>query len=326
MAEHVQEVVVQRSKGAHVRAERSGGVAADRRALELAAGQYGVVSRRQLQACGVTPSRVAHLLSSGWLRRLYRAVYAVGHTVLRPEGLRLAAVLACGDGAVLSHRSAAWHWGLINNGPTLVEVSVARGRGRGPRGIRVRSALLKGSDVAVNRGVPITTVSRTLVDLAGVASDRITLDAVDQAIRLGIYNQPSIADQFRRGHAGSTRLRTVLADRDPGRARTRSELERRCLELVSAAGLAAPEVNVWLPQYGCEVDLLWRGSRLIVELDGWAFHRSRGSFEEDRRRTVDLQSDGYTVLRFTWRQIDQRSQWVTSCLRKALQPAAKLAR
>ncbi|MCX6386645.1 MAG: DUF559 domain-containing protein [Solirubrobacterales bacterium] len=190
----------------------------------------------------------------------------------------------------------------------------------------MRSALLKASDVAVNRGVPITTVSRTLVDLAGVASDRITLDAVDQAIRLGIYNQPSIADQFRRGHAGSTRLRTVLADRDPGRARTRSELERRCLELVSAAGLAAPEVNVWLPQYGCEVDLLWRGSRLIVELDGWAFHRSRGSFEEDRRRTVDLQSAGYTVLRFTWRQIDQRPQWVTSCLRKALQPAAKLER
>ena len=104
----------------------------------------------------------------------------------------------------------------------------------------------------------------------------------------------------------------MLAEHHPGRARTRSELERRCLDILAAAGLPAPEVNVWPADADCEVDLLWRDARVIVELDGWALHRSRLAFEDDRRRAVELQSLGYTVLRFTWRQLEAQPRWVTA--------------
>jgi len=307
MGELVQEVAAQQSEPAQVRA---GGP--DREVVELAARQFGVVARRQLAVCGMTDQHIAHLVRVGWLVRLYRGVYAVGHRILRPEGLWLAAVLACGDGAVLSHRSAAAHWGLAETARARVEVVVPPGRGRGPVGIDVRSACLSRADVAALQGVPVTSVARTLVDLAAVVRGGVLADAVDQAIRLGVYDHGALELQLSRGRAGSAGLRVALADRQPGRAHTRSELERRCLDVLTAAGLPGPEVNVWLADAGYEVDLLWRDARLVVELDGWTFHRSRPAFEADRRRTVELQALGYTVLRFTWRQLEAQPRWVAA--------------
>lgn len=258
----------------------------------------------------MTPRQVAYRVRTGRLVRLYRGVYAVGHGVLRPEGLRLAAVLACGAGSALSHRSAAAHWGLRATSRARVEVTKPRGSGPGPAGVDVSCARLIAADVTVLHGVPVTTVARTLVDLAAVAPMATVADAVDMAIRQKIYDRRTLQVQLRRGRAGSQALRRVLAERHPERERTRSTLERMMLDVLASRCLPTPEVNAFLLDPGCEVDLLWRAEGLVVELDGWLHHRSRPAFEADRRKTVELQSIGYTVLRFTWRQIEQQPVWV----------------
>jgi very-short-patch-repair endonuclease len=286
--------------------ERAGGgrVPKDRLIGDLAGRQYGVVSRSQLLSMGIGAGSIQTRLRQHYLHRLHRGVYAVGHLAPVPLAREMAALLACGHGAVVSHRSAAVVWHLLPASDDVeIDVTVpATGRGRRP-GLRIhRSRRLSPQDVRHLRGLPVTAPWRTLVDLAETGSDRELERATHEAITRRLINaRRLLADTERyRGRRGVGRLRKLLDDDDPS-ALTRSEAEERFLALVRAAGLPAPEVNVRL--HGYEVDFLWRDKGLVVEVDGFQFHSTRAAFERDRQRDAELQSAGLRVLRVTWRQV-----------------------
>jgi very-short-patch-repair endonuclease len=249
---------------------------------------------------------VLRRVRAGRLHRLHRGVYAVGHTVLTREGRWLAAVLACGDGAVLSHRSAAAHWGLLTNHSTRTDVTTLRRR-TGNATIRLhRSRFLDARDTTTHQGIAITSVARTLLDLAAtVRPDRLER-ALAQAEHLELYDQRTIEDVLARanGHRGRRALAEATAQEPKI---TRSDWEIRLLKLIRAAALPEPLVNLALTASdhpAIEVDFCWPSHRLVVEADGWASHRTRAAFEADRRRDAALQADGWRVVRFTWRTPD----------------------
>jgi hypothetical protein len=270
---------------------------------ELAARQWGVVSLAQLRGLGLGARAVQLRAESGRLHRLHRGVYAVGHEVLRREGRWMAAVLASGQGAVLSHRSAAAHWGLLDTAAAAIDVTSARGRA-GSAGIRLhRARSLDARDSTNHRGIPVTTLARTLLDLAAVVRPHRLERALAQAERLQLYDHRAINEVIARanGHRGRAALARATA-REP--AWTRSELEAWFLSLVRETELPEPLVNITLaaPDHPrLEVDFCWPAQRLIVELDGWETHRTRAAFEADRRKDTALQAIGWRVLRFTRR-------------------------
>lgn len=241
----------------------------------MAARQHGVVTRRQLLTVGVLPSGISDRVDAGRLHRIHRGVYAVGHPRLSNEGLWLAAVLACGETALLSHRSAAELWRIMpterrqpggqaaSDGP--VDVTVAGDGGRMQRrGIRVhRSITLSVADSTTRAAIPVTNPARTLQDLRSVLPSQ----QLARALREAEYLALPIGKVF-----------------EPDR--TRTDLEGRFLALARRHRLPQPEVNVQIDRY--VVDFLWRAQRLIVEVDGWQAHRMRLAFEEDRARDARL--------------------------------------
>lgn len=292
----------------------------DRRVARIASAQHGVVSRPQLLAAGLRPRSIHHRLATGRLHSLHRGVYAVGHRALTREGTWLAAALACGDGAVISHLDAAELWGLVRShgrGPVHVTVPTRAGRARRD-GIRVHRVPLAAGDVMRRRSVEVTTVARTLVDVAALLDGRPLERALDEAHYLGLLDSSVLAVTLDRnaGRAGARRLGAVLAGHEPGSTRTRSELEERFLALCSAHRLPRPRVNVVVD--GLEVDFLWAASRVIVETDGYAAHNGLGAFERDHERDLRLRAARYEVLRFTWRQVTTRGRWVAESVADAL--------
>jgi very-short-patch-repair endonuclease len=276
----------------------------DRLIGDLAARQYGVVSRSQLLSMGIGTGAIQTRLRQHYLHRIHRGVYAVGHLALVPLAREMAAALACGNGATVSHRSAAVVWHLLPaSDDTEIDVTVpATGRRRRP-GLRLhRSTRLSPQDVRHLRGLPVTAPWRTLVDLADTGSDRELERATHEAVTRRLLNASRLLSELRqyRGRRGVGRLKELLEQGDPPTV-TRSEAEERFLALVRAAGLPAPEVNVRL--HGHEVDFLWRDQGLAVEVDGFQFHSTRAAFERDRRRDAELASANVRVLRVTWRQI-----------------------
>jgi hypothetical protein len=270
----------------------------------VAARQHGVVSRRQLHECGLTDRAIATWLRAGRLHRVHRGVYALGHAALSQEGRWMAAVLACGRAAVLSHRSAAHLWGLLARSPSLADVTTPRPGGRVEGVRRHRTRRLEEHDVTEHYAIPVTTVERTLVDLADVAPDRVVRRALHQAeIAYGVTRSPI------NGRRGANRL-----SQPPDR--TRSVLEREFGRLCETHGIARPENNASVA--GLEVDFVWRAQRVVVELDGWAFHRTRHAFERDRERDQALAREGFAVLRFTHRQVTERAWDVARTVRAAL--------
>jgi predicted transcriptional regulator of viral defense system len=274
----------------------------ERALAELAERQWGVVSLAQLRELGLATGAVEHRVRLGRLHRVHRGVYAVGHVALRREGRWLAAVLACGTGAVLSHRTAAKHWGLLHSDQTRIDVTAPRSRGGAP-GIRLhRSRSLDALDTTSHEGIPITTVPRTLLDLAARVNAHRLERALAQAERLRLYDDRAIRDLLARtnGHRGKAILERAIAHEPK---LTRSELEARVLGAVRDAGLPEPMVNTALnalDHQPIEVDLHWPAHHLIVELDGYATHGTRHAFEADRRRDAALQAAGQRVMRFTW--------------------------
>jgi predicted transcriptional regulator of viral defense system len=296
------------------------GTTPDRRVAELAARQWGVVSVAQLRALGLSKDAVQRRDRAGRLHRVHRAVYAVGHTVLRREGRWLAAVLACGEGAVLSHRSAAAHWGLLQTEATRIDVTAPRTRA-GDAKIRLhRSRSLDARDTTTHQGIPITSVPRTLLDLAAtVKPDRLER-ALARAEHLELYDHRAITELLARanGHRGQKALTEATA-LDP--KLTKSEWEVRMLRLVRTAALPEPIVNQPFdaPDHGeCKPDFHWPSHRLIVETDGWRTHRTRAAFESDRAKDAALTAAGYRVVRFTWRTPDAV---ILTRLRALLTPA-----
>ena len=274
----------------------------DRRLAELAARQWGVVSIDQLAALGIGRGAVTKRVRAGRLHRLHAGVYAVGHKRLGREGRYLAAVLACGPGAAMSHRSAAAWWGLLASSATSVDVSAARGR-HGGRGIRLhRPRSLDAQDTTHHEGIPITSVARTLLDLAATARPRELERALAQTQHQRLYDHTAIEDVIERtnGHRGQAKLARAT-QQEP--ALTRSELEDRFLDLIDQANLPRPRVNAPLdaPDHGRIVpDFHWPDHRLIVETDGEETHGTRAAFRNDRRRDAALAAAGHRVVRFTW--------------------------
>ena len=250
---------------------------------------------------GFSRGAVEHWLSVGRLQLLYRGVYALGHASLGVEGRRLAAVLACGPGAVLSHRTAAAHWGLLRTDQTRIDVTAGRGR-HGAPGIRLhRSRSLDEKDTTSHEGIPTTTVHRTLLDVAAMAREGELERAVAQAERLRLYDHRAITDVIARasGHRGTG----VLAQATTLQPKwTRNEWEAAFLTLLREAGMPEPLTNdaFHAPGHGhCEPDFHWPAYRVIVELDGFETHGTRSAFRADRAKDAALTAGGYRVLRFT---------------------------
>ncbi len=268
---------------------------------ELAQRQWGVVARRQLAALGVSRHSADHWLRAGRLHRLHHGVYAVGHGVLRAEGHRLAAVLACGPGAVLSHRSAAAHWGLLRTDQTRIDVTAPRGRHGAPTIRLHRTRSLDARDTTTHQGIPTTTVHRTLLDVAAIARDGELERAVAQAERLRLYDHRAIQATIATGQRAprSQGLREATS-RTP--RWTRNEWEAAFLTLLREAGLPEPHTNeaFHAPGHGhCEPDYHWPEHRVIVELDGYETHGTRAAFHADRAKDAALTAHGHRVLRFT---------------------------
>jgi predicted transcriptional regulator of viral defense system/very-short-patch-repair endonuclease len=295
----------------------------DRAIGELAGRQHGVVSWPQLEAIGVSKKMVHGRLSRGLLVPLHRGVYAVGHRRLRREGFWMAAVLAVGPDAALSHRNAAALHELRQANHERTEVTTAADR-RSTQRIRVYARRwLHPLEVTVVRGVPTTSVARTLVDLAGVVPRRQLAKAVQEAERRQVFDLTAVETALQRtknrrgsGHAA---LRAVLDDfRHQGTQLTRSELEERFVALCDAAGLPRPRMNDYIG--GMEVDAVWRERRVAVELDGWAFHRDRHTFHSDREKGNRLTTAGWTVLRYTHDAVVRRPSEVAAQLAPLLAP------
>jgi hypothetical protein len=275
------------------------------RVSELAAAQFGVVSFAQLRAAGLGRGAVEKAVLARRLLRVHTGVFALGHTSLKVEGRRLAAVLACGAGAVLSHRSAAAHWGLLATEQTRIDVTAPRSRDGVP-GIRLHtSRCLDAHDSTTHEAIPVTSVARTLLDLAATVPESRLERALAQAERLQLYDHRAITDVMARtnGHRGRRALARAIRETPH---LTRSELEVAFRELVRRAGLPEPLANFILdaPDHpGLEVDFYFPTDNLVVETDGWETHRTKAAFQSDRRKDAALTCAGHRVMRFTYEDI-----------------------
>jgi Protein of unknown function (DUF559)/Transcriptional regulator, AbiEi antitoxin len=288
----------------------------DHRIAELATSQDGVVSRDQLAALGIRRGSIAARIRSGRLHRVHRGVYAVGRRGVHGKGLLWAAVLACGERAVVSHVSAADLWEIRRSASRVVHVAVARTGRVHRRGLVVhRTVCLPENEVTRCEGIPVTSVTRTLLDLAEVIPRRALERAMDEAERLRVFDERALREvlESHPGRRGSPLIAAVLEDHAVGSTLTRSELEERFLALCEDAGIEGPEVNAKVGRY--EVDFLWPEKRLIVETDGEQSHRTRAAFERDRARDARLTAMGYRVMRFTHRQITREPRTVERLLR-----------
>jgi very-short-patch-repair endonuclease len=291
--------------------------AADLAVSRIAASQRGVVTYEQLLAEGLSRGAIAHRLATGRLHRLHRGIYLVGHPVPPPLSLETAALLSCGDGAVLSHGSAAALWNFGAPG-SMIDVTIP-GRERGNfDGVRVHCVrVLSMTEVRRRQGLPLTSPARTLLDI----SEELSLEKLEQAVadarRSGFVRDGELEAQLERspGRHGTKPLRTVL-EREGGPAFTRSKAEQRLLALLRKARLPPPRCNVRIS--GHEVDFLWLDAKLVVEFDSWGFHRSRAAFEKDRRRDADLQLAGFRVIRITWRRLVEEPEAVVAQIARAL--------
>jgi predicted transcriptional regulator of viral defense system len=305
----------------------------DQALVRLSVAQNGVFGLDQLRALGITPSGVRARRAAGRLHRIHQTVYSlVPKELLKRDGLYMAAVLACGEGAVLSHRSAAALHGLRDWGYTKIEVTVPRRSARRHEGVKVhRSTTLTEKDVTVVNGIPCTTIVRTLLDLAEVVTHRELERAFDQAEIIEGLDLNAINDQIARNptRAGAKRCRQVLETHYIGRTPTANENEEALLAITRPLGIADPECNAFivLDDGGPAIkpDFVWREQRVVVEADSDKWHNTRQRFELDRQRDQRLIAAGWTVIRTTWRQMKFRPHQLRPLLLKLLAPGSRAA-
>jgi hypothetical protein len=280
---------------------------------KLAARQWGVVAAGELEACGLSPTEIRTRVRRGFLHRMHHGVYVVGHAFPPLEACFLAAVKACGPGAVLSHHAAAAHLELLPWSDRAVEVTIRDTTPRTRPGVAVhRTTRLDRADVTRHRGIPTTTPARTVVDLAANATTRRLRRAVREAQGRHGTTIPQILRALERAgrRRGARRLLKIIAN---GPAPTRSVLEDIVLDLLLSAGFAHPDVNTPLRLAGRTVvpDFRWPAQRLVVEADGARWHDGEIATEEDAERQALLEAHGHRVLRVTWRQaVTRRAQTV----------------
>ena len=278
---------------------------------ELAVRQRLVVSRAQLLALGIGRRQIQRALDDGRLHTVFWGVYAlVPVAALPPLSLEQAAILACGDHAMLSHGSAAKLHGLSLSFDCQIDVTVLGGseRGRHRTGVTIhRVSRLHRHDHHRLHRLPVTGLPRTLIDIAPGLHDRALETAVDETLRRTSLTKLRAALDRHPGRAGTPRLRALLATDRPSTV-TRSKAEETLLALIRRSGLPVPESDVAIARY--IPDLLWREQEVIVEFDSWEYHSGRAHFTHDRTRHNHLTAAGYTVLHVTWRQLIERPEQV----------------
>jgi len=296
----------------------------DRAIAELAAGQHGVVALGQLVALGLNASTVRNRVAVGRLHRIHRGVYAVGHALLTRDGRIMAAILACGAGAAISHRTAAVKWSLGITMRRWIDVTAGAYTRRHRAGIRLHSAQgLAPRDVIVVDNISTTALARTLLDVAEDATRRELERACDRAATQRLLDMAAVDDVLARagGRRGAPILAAVLAEHRVGSTLTRNELEERFLQIARDTGLPPDAVNRWIPfpdGGGAEADFVYKRQRLIAEVDGRDPHTTRQAFEADRRRDQQLALLGWRVIRFTWRQVMHEPGYVAATLHALL--------
>jgi predicted transcriptional regulator of viral defense system len=276
----------------------------DEAIARLARGQHGRVARRQLLFLGLSNDAIDYRLARSRLHVVYRGVYAVGHDAPTREANWMAAVLAGGEDAVLSFRDGGALWGFRPSARPQIEVTTPR-RQHPRRGIQFHRSSLPSDEITTKDGIPVTTVPRTLFDLATILRPRQLERALNEAEVRRLWDELSLLDLLRRypRRAGSRAVRAVLEARNAGAKTIRSDLEVEFLEFVDAAGLTEPELNGEVE--GFEVDAVWREQRVVVELDSRTFHLTAAAFETDRERDRKLQAAGWRAIRVTSRQLNR---------------------
>lgn len=296
----------------------------------LALVQQGVFSLDQLCALGLTSSAVRNRATAGRLHRIHHGVYSlVPRELLKREGLYMAAVLACGPGAALSHRSAARLHELRNYGYYRIEVTVPRRSRRSHDGVLVHcSTTLSEADVTEVNHIPVATVARTLFDLGDVVNQRQLERAFDQAEIAEALDLNAINDQLARNptRPAAKKVRAVLAEHYIGQTPTWNENEELFLSITRSLGLPDPDTNqfIVLDDGGpaIRVDFVWRDRKVVVEADSRKWHSSRQRVEIDRQRDQRLTAAGWTVIRTTWRQMKNRPHELKPVLLKLLGPGS----
>lgn len=291
------------------------GFSAHQRGVDLEVGriavaQNGVVTLEQLEDIGLSRSAILQREETGRLHRLHQRVYSLTPRVMTERGKFMAAVLACGPGAVLSHRSAAYLWGVVDTWEEPIDVTAPNRRGRSPEGVAAhRDGSLQPIDKTTLHGVPCTSVARTLLDFAAVAPEWEVRKAVAQAEILRILDKARLRALLKRSRRrrGVARLRLILDTIHPQTKRARSELERLFLEMCAKRAIPEPEVNVWMDapdgkRY--QADFLWRDAGRIVEADSRRFHATDSAFVSDRKRQQQLELAGWRVSRCTWEEVE----------------------
>jgi very-short-patch-repair endonuclease len=271
----------------------------------LACRQYGVVARRQL---GLGQDAIDHRCRAGRLHRVHRGVYAVGHLGLGQEARWLAAVLACGDGAVLSHRSAGTLWGIRLG--ELFRPEVTHAEIRRLAGVTGHRSDLADADRTIHRGIPVTSPARTLVDLAHLLDHDELTRALREAMFRRLYDPKAIQDALTR--RPSKALKDLLTEATV----TQSMMEDRFLTICTRHRLPRPSTQhrIGVKRY----DFAWPQQRVVVETDSWLAHSTPYAFQADRSQTNALQLAGWLVLRFTWADLTRRSRATAATVAQAL--------
>lgn len=284
----------------------------------IASRQHGLVTLEQLKRAGLGPGAIAHRVGRGRLHRVHRGVYLLGHSVPPLFAVEMAAVLAVGGGAALSHRSAAALWSMCPCLDDHVEVSVTGSDRRSRPGVLVHQVgRLEPRDLTRRHGVPITTPVRTLIDLGEVLGARDLERAYAEAVARRRVTHRLMRGAIRRDPTkpGAPAFHRLL-EQEHEPAHTRSDLEDLLLGIVRTARLPEPRTNVWIGRFN--VDAYWPASCLVVEVDSRTFHSSPAAFENDRARDATLAARGITVIRVTWRQIEEEAAVVVARIAQAL--------
>jgi very-short-patch-repair endonuclease len=288
----------------------------------IARDQAAIVTRSQLLAAGLSRSAIGRALRAAKLHRIHRGIYAtVAPELLTEEGWLVAALLAAGEGALLSHGTAAWRWRIIAARPSVITVATPRRRGALPGVAVFASARLHPGDSTHHGRFPTTTVPRTLLDLAVRYDRRTLLRALAEAEFRHDLRPADVERTLRKGHPGSANLRAALRDHAPGHGEMKSRLERRFRELLIRDGIELPERNQEVGPW--TVDCLWREQRVVVELDGGQHGRPHQA-DVDRERDLWLRRHRYVARRYGKRQIERQPHDVISDLLDAFAEAVRL--
>jgi very-short-patch-repair endonuclease len=274
---------------------------------EIAGRQHGIVARSQVEGLGLSGNSIDRWVRVGRLHRLHPGVYAVGHSAITGRGRSMAAVLASGEGAVLSHQTASALWGIWGSGTGVVHVTVPR-KTRSQGSISRHFGVLPTDEVTVRDGIPVTSAARAVLDLAGDKGEAAAETALREMEYLGIYGNvslPALLERYPR-HRGAGIVRVCLErlSDDPG-GRIRSTLEESFLPFLDQHRIPRPRLNPWLSvgEHRFQVDCLWPEARLIGELDGFASHGTKRAFGDDKARDRRLLTASFRVVRITPAQL-----------------------